>query len=426
MGTEQAITTGNGAARPRSAALAVKDWMAAPTMRAAISAALTGYMSQETFAAQCYIAAQDPKLSRCSAESLFKAFLECAQMGLLPGAHHRHVALVPRGGEISVTPQWQGFKFLMERQPGVKRVRPVLVHAKDAFRIVDGEPVHEWDPFDDDRVFEHPDDAKRANRECQLRGGYLVVEYDSGDREWHFVGARKIHRNRACAQTQDIWRKWFEEMATKTVLRDAWSKRVVSIDPELAGRVGAAMVADERATGHDPARVEVQQPARPQLSERLGVAESVPDMRRAEVVDARPSDSGEHAQVPQREPGDDGDDDPTPPTGTDAPRAAQQTAAQGSTVQSAQHTGTPLDSAAPDWTQSDDAAREHIDAIESGRHLESSCRRWGHLSPVLRELYAGRAIKLGAVDDNGRAMALPAVRQMVARWSKEGPQQRAA
>jgi hypothetical protein len=153
---------GNGTEKkPRSAALAVRDWMAQPTMNASLSAALGGYMTVETFAAQCYIAAQDPKLSACSAESLFKSFLECAQMGLLPGAHHKHVAMVPRNGVITVTPQWQGLVFLLTRQPGVRSVRPYLVHTTDEFEADrDTVRVHKFDPFNPARIFEHPETAK--------------------------------------------------------------------------------------------------------------------------------------------------------------------------------------------------------------------------------------------------------------------------
>ena len=243
--------------RAKSAALTIKDWMQAPAMQTALRAALAGYMDEQTFAAQCYLAAQDPKLARCSAESLFKAFLQCAQMGMLPGAHHRHVALVPRGGEVVPTPQWQGFQFTMQRQPGVRRVLPVLVHERDKFRVqLDGTPEHEFDPFDDERVFLHPDEARKEKKPCGLRGGYLVIEYDDGrPREYHYVSAQKINRNRLCAETQNVWMRWFPEQCMKTVIRDAFARRVVPIDPQLVERIARAEETDNVALGNDPARV---------------------------------------------------------------------------------------------------------------------------------------------------------------------------
>lgn len=246
----------------RSMALQVKDWLSAPAMQTALRAALAGYMDEATFAAQCYLAAQDPKLAACKPESLFRAFLECAQMGLLPGAHHKHVALVPRAGIVTAVPQWQGFKFLIERQPEVRRVLPVLVHARDTFAFANGLLDHRFDPFDSERRFEHPDVAAKVGRACELRGGYLVIERtDEPAPEYHFVTADKIHRNRLCAETQRVWQAWFAEMTLKTILRDAWARRVVSIDPQLATRIGRAEAADNAALGNDPARAELPQAA---------------------------------------------------------------------------------------------------------------------------------------------------------------------
>lgn len=260
--------------KPKSAALAVQAWMDQPRMKDALSNALSGYMTVETFAAQCYIAAQNPDLAACSAESLFKAFLECAQMGLLPGTHYRHVAMVPRKGVITVSPQWQGYKFLMERQDGIKSVMPVLVHTSDEFDVIEADNttkvVHRFKPLAKGRTFKHPDDAKDGA--TGLEGGYLKVEHTDGTIRYHFVTADKIDRNRRCAETQAIWRKWFEEMCMKTVIRDAWAKRVVSIDPALAARVGHADEAENLALGNDPARV-----AKMLAS---GGADDVPDMSR--------------------------------------------------------------------------------------------------------------------------------------------------
>lgn len=281
-----------GEKKPRSAALAVRDWMAQPTMSASLAAALGGYMTVETFAAQCYIAAQDPKLAACSAEGLFRSFLECAQMGLLPGAHHKHVAMVPRNGVITVTPQWQGLKFLMERQPGIERVQPYLVHVTDEFEADrDTVRVHKFDPFNPARIFEHPDTAKAAKREWGLRGGYAEITFSSGEIRHHFVPAAKIEKNRACAKTQDFWLRWPEEMLMKTILRDVFAKRVIPIDPQLEARLGAADAAENKALGNDGARPLAlpSQSRTAMLAAQLGAAnEDVPNMAlvATEVVDA--------------------------------------------------------------------------------------------------------------------------------------------
>lgn len=290
---EQTANTETAIERPKTPAQTVSAWMEHPRMGASLKAALAGYMTIEQFAAQCYIAAQNPDLARCSAESLMKAFLECAQMGLMPGAAHKHVALIPRNGVITVQPEYRGFCFLMERQPGVKRVKPELVHTSDDFRVEGTGIHHQYDPFNPDRIFLHPEVAKKEKKECGLRGGYLEVQYDDGRVEYHFTPFHQIEKQRACADTQKVWEKWYSQQALKSVVRDAFARRVVPIDPTLAVRIEQATSADNKALGNDPNRAPSQlAPASrtQQVAALLGAGEDVPDMTRAasasEVVEA--------------------------------------------------------------------------------------------------------------------------------------------
>jgi hypothetical protein len=213
-------------------------------------------------------------------------------MGLLPGAHHKHVAMVPRNGVITVTPQWQGLVFLLTRQPGVRSVRPYLVHTTDEFEADrDTVRVHKFDPFNPARIFEHPETAKAAGRPWGLRGGYAEIVLDSGEVLHHFVPAAKIEKNRACAKTQDFWLRWPEEMLMKTILRDVFAKRVIPIDPQLEARLGAADAVENKALGNDGARP-LALPAQSRtsmLAAQLGAAEDVPNMANVptgEVVEA--------------------------------------------------------------------------------------------------------------------------------------------
>lgn len=289
------MTTDRQIQRVASAPATVRGWLERADMQESLRAALAGWIDPATFAAQCYLAARDEKLAACSPESLFAAFLSCAQMGLLPGKHHGHVALIPRKGQVDAMPQWQGFKYLMERQPNVRSVRAVLVHSRDAFTVANGIPHHTFDPFDDARQFRHAADLAKGEA-SGLRGGYAVVEFSDGREPlYHFVSASKIDRNRQCAQTQDVWRKWFPEQCLKTVLRDVHARRVIPYEIELAQRIGAADEADNRALGNDPRR---QGPRT--------IAEAVTP----KVLDVKPQ--------PEDEP---------PPTGTDGPRPATQASA---------------------------------------------------------------------------------------------------
>jgi len=333
MSTTEATATIQPA--PRSNALAVRGILDAPTMTKLLGDALGGYMEIEAFKAQCYMAANEVGARDCSTESLFRCFLACAQMGLIPGSHHKHVAIVPRREHVqncqrpksgcgcplhaTVVPQWQGYAHLMRQQPQIRDVKATLVHERDAFEFRDGVPLHEYDPFDPLRVFLHPSAGP-----CGLRGGYLTVERNDGEVAYHIVPAAKIHKNREAAETQAIWSKWFEEMCRKSIFRDAWAKRIIAVDPQLAQRVGAADAADNAALGNDPAR---EAPALPEAAktsktERIAarlrpaavVAAALPQERAAipttdpDVAEAARIDAGTDAKrsaKPAREPGED-------------------------------------------------------------------------------------------------------------------------
>lgn len=222
----------------------ISRWLSDPAAQERIGRALQGVIDGPAFAEQCIIASRDPNLSKCSPESLLSAFLTCAQIGLSPGRHGL-VALIPRAGEVQVQIQWQGYKALMERIPGVRRVVPVLVHMRDEIEVhADGRIAHQFDPFDPDRVFDGPDD---------LRGGYLRIEYVDGDAAFHTVSRSKIERNRACARSQAVWSKWYPEMVAKTIIRDAWNRRALPYDPAVAPHIVAAEEHDRDFYGESPA-----------------------------------------------------------------------------------------------------------------------------------------------------------------------------
>lgn len=260
-----ATTTGNALAEPKTTSGTIARWLDNGAITRQIVGALAGYMDGETFKAQCALAARDPNLAACDPTSLFAAFLLCAQMGLLPGKQHGHVALIPRkqGGVtvVDVMPQWQGYLYLMRRQSGVRDVRMALVHETDtfAFDSVANTVRHEFkdgDPFAN-REFTYP---TKANPNGGLRGGYLRAEFTDGRVLYHLVPVAKILRNMACAQSHSIWQKWFPEMAQKSVIRDAWARRAVPIDPETEARVGFLSAVDDKVLGNDPARAAIEAP----------------------------------------------------------------------------------------------------------------------------------------------------------------------
>ena len=230
-----------------SGAQTIKAWLSHPQTKERIDQALMGYLPGDAFAEQCIMVSRDPELAKCAPDSLLTAFLSCAQLGLLPGPQ-KLVQLIPRRGSVDVMITARGYKTLMERLPAVARVRAVLVHTLDSFKRTDDGPIHDWDPFADGREFNGPED---------LRGGYLEATFTDGSKDWHYVTKAEIEKVRACARSQNVWAKWFKEMAQKTLYRQAWARMFLPSSglAQVNQAIDQAESLDRLQHQEDPSRV---------------------------------------------------------------------------------------------------------------------------------------------------------------------------
>ena len=220
----------------------LSTWVENPAAQARIEAALGGVMPVETFVAHMLTAFQTDTVRNCTPQSQFTAIHECAAMGLLPTLNQ--VKLIPYGDQIKAMPQWQGFKALMERHPDVFEVTAVLVHVGDHFAFSDGFVSHVYDPFDPNRKIESSKD---------IRGGYLKILYlDGRPPRFHMVAVAHIEKCRKCAQTQKVWGAWYEQMALKTLYRDAFARRAVPMDPFAQSKLQAALDIEDVNMGNRP------------------------------------------------------------------------------------------------------------------------------------------------------------------------------
>jgi len=232
----------------------LSQWLANDEVKTRLVAAVGDVMDAEQFISHALVSLQDPKLAKCSAKSKLDAMMNMAALGLLETLGQ--VRLSTYGYQLKAMPQWQGFKSVMERHPSILEVRADLVHSTDSFELVNGQPQHNYDPFDDGRTFDKPSD---------LRGGYLTIIYmDGRPPKYHFVSISKIEKNRKCAQTQKIWNSWYREMCLKTIYRDAYARRAVPVDPLVNSRLEQLTRVDDLVLGNDPSRVVL--PESPQVA----------------------------------------------------------------------------------------------------------------------------------------------------------------
>lgn len=279
----------------------LSGWLARPDVSERIGAALGGYIDTEMFLSHHLIHIQSkPELAECSVASQYQAIHTCAMLGLMAG--YQQVALIPRkiqGGppQLTVMPQWQGYKALFERVPEVLEVRAAAVHVSDLFEVAGDAPdlivsKHQYDPFDPKRVIEKLED---------IRGTYCVFTFRDGRLpRYHFANAAYISKCRACAQTQTIWNKWFEQMALKTAFRSAFTRRVVNVDPMVAGRLEAFTRHEDSLLGNDPRMVlDAPQTAAPHPSRSAAIARQIQQRRTEATSRVSPSELTHAPEPPQ-------------------------------------------------------------------------------------------------------------------------------
>ena len=239
--------------KPRNALAA---WVNEDDTRRQIAAAVGDTLDADQFASHMLVALNRPDFARCTNASKAMAVLECAALGLLPTAGQ--VVLIPYKDQLKAMPQWQGYKALMERHPAVLEVQAYLVHVADAFAVENGDVHHAYDPLDPKRTFASTKD---------IRGGYTKIIYRDGrPPKYHFTTADQIKKAQGCAQTQNVWKQWFEQMALKTLYRDCYARRAVPVDPLVAARLERVTAADDVILGNDPRR---SLPAEGSRSERF-------------------------------------------------------------------------------------------------------------------------------------------------------------
>lgn len=178
-------------------------------------------------------------------QDIERVILEAASLKLSPCVGQ--IAVVSyntrRGPVVRAMITARGMLTLMMRASDVADVDVQLVHKSDTYRLVNGEFIHEYDPFDEAREIKGPEDIK---------GGYLKVTYRDGRVKYHFVTVSKIEKMRACAERQVIWNTWYREMAMKSVIREAFARQVITIDPLVQMALSKVISQDDDVLANTP------------------------------------------------------------------------------------------------------------------------------------------------------------------------------
>lgn len=178
----------------------------------------------DDFIASAIEATTNPDLARCRKDSLLLAIIKVAEMGLIPGATHKHVYLIPRQDKVDAMPSWRGYMYLMRQIPGIASIELFLVHTDDRLAWdPSGTNKLDWSPGGDplSRTF---NPIKNGSLEgTNLRGGFARFTMSDGAVRDVLVTGEHIRKAWSCAQSKNVWTAWPEAMYRKTVANATYS-----------------------------------------------------------------------------------------------------------------------------------------------------------------------------------------------------------
>jgi len=206
---------------------------ALPKIEAAMSTLLSKYMQPTDFVRLATATAlRNPDVLKCNPATIVQAIVDAAAMGLQPGyGSLAHGYLVAYKGTCQFITSAPGLVEIARRSGQFLSIDAEVVRERDEFSYSIGFTGH----------FEHKpyiglEDPGR------IVAAYCLARFRNGEQRLKVMPIREINKRRdaspAANSSYSPWRNWFDEMAIKTVIKNAaklWPKI-----PEL-----------ERALQHD-------------------------------------------------------------------------------------------------------------------------------------------------------------------------------
>jgi len=165
-----------------------------------------------------------PKLNECTRESLWAAYVNCAEYGLLPNTHHGHAYLIPRynGQKKAMECQFQvgykGYIELCHRSEKVESVQADVVYANDRFEMVKGT---------EDRLVH---EMARGNRGA-MQGAWAMIRLTNGGQVIKYLDEEEINEARPSGH-EKLFNTWGSKK--RAVIAEMWIKTVLIRAMKLA------------------------------------------------------------------------------------------------------------------------------------------------------------------------------------------------
>lgn len=166
----------------------------------------------DKFLATAVKVANDYKLRECHPQSIIDACINVAQMGLDLSPVLSHAYLVPFKKSVQLIVSARGYTAILSRTGW--KVKSYIVNEADSFEYtIEGftETVNFTKDLDDEEeVFKYAVALAESPD-----GGLYVKVMNKNKIDKH----RRISNNQSGAKPSGVWAEWFDEMASKTVLK---------------------------------------------------------------------------------------------------------------------------------------------------------------------------------------------------------------
>jgi recombination protein RecT len=167
-------------------------------------------------------------LLKCSNESIFRAMMQAAEVGLEPSSVLGECYLVPFGQECRLIIGYRGYIALARRSGLINSIQAAVVYHGDEFEVIRGlNPVLAHKP-----AWNSADAAK-------LTHAYAIARIKGADAEFDVMTRAEIEaiRKRSKAKDNGPWVTDYAEMAKKTVIRRLMKLLPMSIELARASEI---------------------------------------------------------------------------------------------------------------------------------------------------------------------------------------------
>lgn len=176
-------------------------------------------------------------------EDILDVLYECATRRILPDGYNGYLVVYKgKAPRVQFLPDWKGLVAAAVQEGAIRSIGAEVVRANDFITIEFGE------------VTNFTIDPKHDRGEIIGCAAWAIMP--DGTRRSTYLPLTELEKVRRCAQSDNIWRGWTEEMYKKTAIR-----RLLKYIPLSSGRTTAMMAMDDANYDLDRAEDEPERAA---------------------------------------------------------------------------------------------------------------------------------------------------------------------